>query len=64
MADNNDYEAGLRDGRIEAIEQMQAHQNRRLDDHSDRLRSQERVVYGLIGAIALIEIIPAVKLIL
>jgi len=58
------YNEGRRDGRIEAIEKMQAHQNRRLDDHSDRIRAQERVVYGLIGAIALIEIIPAVKALL
>jgi len=58
---NDSYDEGRRDGRLDAIEQMQAQQNNRLDDHSDRIRAQERVVYGLIGAIALIEIIPAVK---
>ncbi len=57
----HDYDAGVRDGRIEAIERMQVDQNKRLDEHSDRIRAQERVVYGLIGAIALIEVLPALR---
>ena len=56
-----DYDEGRRDGRIEALEKMQANHNRRLEDHSRRIMAQERIVWALVGAIALIELIPAIK---
>jgi len=63
-----EYEDGLRDGKIEAIEQMQVQQNNRLDvfgrqfEKCDaRLRLQEKVVWGLIGAIALVQFLPVFK---
>ena len=66
-----EYEDGLRDGKIEAIEKMQAHQNERLDvfgkqfEKCDaRLRLQEKVVWGLIGAIALVQFLPEIKVLL
>ncbi len=65
------YEDGLRDGKIEAIEQMQVHQNGRLDTFAKqfekcdaRLRLQEKVVWGLIGAIALVQFLPELKKVL
>ena len=67
MADH-DYEAGLRDGKIEALEKMQAQHNARMeifDDRFDkcdaRLRLQEKITYGLLGAIALVEFLPQIK---
>lgn len=65
---NEAYEDGLRDGKIEALEKMQGHQNDRLDVFGQqfekcdaRLRLQEKVVWGLIGAIALVEFLPDIK---
>jgi len=64
----NTYEDGIRDGRIQAIEAMQVHQNKRLDNFATqfekcdaRLRLQEKVVWGLIGAIALVGFLPDIK---
>ena len=61
MTASDEYELGLRDGRLKAIETMQSYQNDRLDHHERRLQTAERIVYGLIGAIALIEIFPVLK---
>lgn len=62
------YKEGLQDGKIEAIEAMQAIQNDRLDvfgkqfEKCDaRLRLQEKVVWGLIGAIFLVQFLPELK---
>lgn len=55
------YEAGLRDGKIQALEKMVSSHQERLDHHETRLRAAERILYGLIGALALIELIPAIK---
>ena len=63
-----DYTDGLRDGKIEALEHMQAHQNTRLEAFTKqfekcdaRLRLQEKVVWGLIGAITLVQFLPEIK---
>lgn len=56
-----DYEAGLRDGRIEALNQVLQHHNERLDKHERRLILQERVTFGLLGAIALLEFLPILQ---
>ena len=58
---DHDYEAGLRDGKIEALEKMLCSHRERLDHHETRLRAAERILYGLIGAMALIEFVPAIK---
>ena len=58
---DNDYETGLRDGKISSLEKMQSNQNVRLDHHERRLIAAERIIYGLIGAIALIEFLPMLK---
>ena len=62
--DNHDYDEGRRDGRIGTLETMMQNQGRRIDDVMASLKTIERIVYGLIGAIALIEIVPALKAIL
>ena len=58
---DQDYNQGLRDGRIDSIEKMQAHHNERLDHHEKRLQAAERIVYALIGALLLIEAAPVIK---
>jgi len=54
------YEDGVRDGQINAIEKMLSDHKGRLDNHSMRLRILERVVWGMLGAIALLEILPKI----
>jgi len=58
---DNDYEAGLRDGKIEALEAMQNAQNDRLDHHDGRLHLQERITYGILGAIFFMQFFPAIQ---
>ena len=55
------YEDGLRDGRLERlVGQMDDHQGR-LNNHSQRLSRIEKVMYGLIGVVAFINIWPVIK---
>lgn len=61
MAANEDYEAGRRDGRIESLEQIQHSHSEKIVGLEKSLRVQERVVYGLIGAIGLIQMLPELK---
>lgn len=58
---NEDYEAGRRDGRIESLEKMLLNHTIRIDGLERSLRIQEKVVYGLIGAIGLIQLLPKIK---
>ena len=51
-----EYEAGIRDGRINAIASMQASQNGRLDNHELTLRKLEKLYWLMMGAIAVIEV--------
>ena len=55
------YEDGLRDGKITSLEAMQSSQNKRLNNHSDRLSNLERTSYLMIGAILFIEFFPQFK---
>jgi hypothetical protein len=55
------YEEGLRDGRIDALERMVSHHNDRLDHHERRLQMIERIIYAMVGALALVELLPALK---
>ena len=61
---SDEYNEGVRDGRITSLESTLQNQNRRIDDITNSLKTIERIVYGLIGAIALIEIVPALKMML
>ena len=58
---NEDYESGLRAGRIEALEQVQRRHDDRLSHHDKRLQVIERIIYGLLGALVLIETAPLIK---
>ena len=57
----DEYNQGLRDGRIDSIEKMQSQHSNRLDHHEKRLQAAERIVYALIGALLLIESAPFIK---
>lgn len=58
---NDDYHEGVRDGRIASLEAQRDDHNLRLDMHERRLQMQERITYGLIGAIALAEFLPTLR---
>ena len=60
-AQNHDYEEGLRDGRLQALERMLEYHSDRLDDHDVRFKVLERIVYGVLGAILLIQLLPLIK---
>lgn len=53
---------GRIEGQIDAIEKMQRQQNERLDSHERRLAMQEKITWGLLGAIALVQSMDAIKL--
>ena len=57
----DEYNEGLRDGRIASMESMQSHHSERLDHHEKRLQAAERIIYALIGALLLIESAPLIK---
>lgn len=58
---DKDYEAGLRDGRISAIERTQKDHHERMNIHDKRLTAQERITYMLLGALVLIQGLSALK---
>ena len=55
------YPEGLRDGKIAAIEHMQATQNRRLDNHDNRISNLERVAYIVLGIVMFLEFAPQLR---
>ena len=56
-----DYDDGLRDGQIQALEKITAQHHDRLNDHSDRLRVLERIAWILVGVIGFIQVWPALE---
>ena len=58
---NHTYEEGLREGRLRGIEETIQNHGSRLDKHEMRLTAQERITYALLGAIALMELLPTIK---
>jgi hypothetical protein len=52
------YDEGRRDGQIEALEEIAKDHKVRLDSHSDRLRTLERVIWALTGALAVLQLLP------
>lgn len=55
------YEDGIREGRLRAIEAAQNRVHERMDDHEKRLTAQERITYALLGALALMQVLPAIQ---
>jgi len=52
------YEDGLQEGRLAGLEAMVNEHKGRMDNHSQRLRLLERIVWGLAGIAFLIEFYP------
>jgi len=55
------YDDGLRDGKIESVENMQVAQNVRLDGHDGKIATLEKAVYGVMAIIVFIEFLPQLK---
>lgn len=55
------FRAGKRAGKIESIDRILQSHSTKIEKIEDSIRMQERVAYMLIGAIAFIEIWPALK---
>lgn len=52
------YDEGRRDGQIQALEEIAKDHKARLDSHSDRLRTLERIIWALSGALAVLQLLP------
>ena len=50
-----DYEEGVREGRLRALEMARQEHHERLDKHERRLTALERVAWALLGASALLQ---------
>jgi len=55
------YDDGLRDGRLDALEHMQAMQNDRIANHSQRIAMLERVAWILIGVVGFLQLGPTIQ---
>lgn len=56
--EERNYADGLRDGEIKALQEIMAKHQQRLDDHSNRLRIIERIIWAMAGIIAFIQFLP------
>ena len=56
-----EYEAGLREGRLKSLEDGLAHHTMRLDDHGRRIGAQERINYAILGGLCLLEVLPTIR---
>jgi hypothetical protein len=54
-------QAGLKEGRLLSLERTVVAHAKKHDSHEDRFKYLERIVWGLVGAIALIQILPEIK---
>lgn len=65
---DNDYDAGLRDGRLNHLEtsliEHKKQTERTLYEHEVILKRQERVLWMIIGAVGFINFLPEIKSIL
>lgn len=59
MNSEKTYEDGLVDGRLKNLEDVTLKHSKRLDRHSKRIYSLERVAWVLLGGFALIKFLPA-----
>lgn len=53
------YESGLTEGRLTALENDTEALQEDIEKHENRIRFQERIAYGVMGAVALLEFGPA-----
>jgi len=55
---------GRLQGQIEAMEKMQVTQNSRINDLDKRMSTQEKITWGILGAIAFIQSVDMIKAVL
>ena len=55
------YEDGIVEGKVQALEQITAKHEKRLDRHSMRISKFEKIVYGMAGMILLLQFLPTIK---
>lgn len=55
------YEDGITEGKIQALEQIASTHKERLDNHATRLRIVEKIVWGVLGIVAFLQILPVLK---
>jgi len=58
------YEDGLLEGRIGGLEQMQIDTKGRLDNHAQRLRIMERVIWAMFGIGVFVNFWPKIQVML
>ena len=64
MSAEHSYEEGLIAGRMQAMERILEHHETKLREIDSRTRMMERVMWGVLGAIALIQVLPMFREIL
>jgi hypothetical protein len=52
------YEEGLIEGRLQAMERIMEHHQEKMREIDARTRMIERIMWGVLGAIALIQLLP------
>ena len=62
------YQEGLRDGRLisleNSIKELTRAHNERFQHHDKRITTQERITFGLLGAITLLQLMPFIERVL
>ena len=64
MDDNNSgktYEQGLVEGRLAHLEETQENHTTKLDENELRWRANDRIIYGILGAIFFIQVLPVLR---
>jgi len=62
MEQHNEYQEGLRDGRLKALEHRVAKHDQVWDNHERRLAYLERIVWGVFGVMFLSTIWPKLEI--
>ena len=57
----DDYNRGLKDGELIAIENALKDVLKRVENHEERITAQERIVYAFLGVIAFVEVLPSIQ---
>ena len=60
MADH-DYDAGLRDGKLRAHEEILVRYGKVLDQHHSRITAQERITWIAVGAVLFVQLLPTLQ---
>ena len=60
MAEQN-YEDGVREGQISTIKATQLRHETRLDSHSKRLRTMERIIWLIVGGLIVLQALPVIQ---